>query len=156
MMICLFSIFNVEINSMFIASILTIVGYSINNTIVIFDRIRENMKLLKLEKKKSKEEYDKLVDESIKQTLFRSINTTITTMLPIVMLLILGAREIFEFDIAILFGLLAGTYSSVFLSAQIWRRIELKEDKKKSKVNNKNKTKVRKEPEELLVKGINS
>ena len=163
MMFCLFSIFNIEINTMYIAAILTIVGYSINNTIVIFDRIRENMKIMKLENKKSKEDYDKLVDTSIKQTLFRSINTTITTMLPIITLLLFGAREIFEFNIAILFGLIAGAYSSVFLSAQIWRRIELrpKKEKKNSKKDNKkndkkNNKKEKKQPEELLVKGINS
>ncbi|MBP3635171.1 MAG: protein translocase subunit SecD [Bacilli bacterium] len=149
MMICLFSIFNVEINTMFIAAILTIVGYSINNTIVIFDRIREN---ISHSTKRTKEEYEKKVDESIKQTLFRTINTTITTMLPIIMLLFFGAREIFEFDIAILFGLVAGTYSSVFLSSQIWLRIELK-DKKNGKTENK---KVKKAPDELLIKGINS
>ena len=159
MMFCLFSIFNIEINTMYIAAILTIVGYSINNTIVIFDRIRENMKIMKLENKKSKEDYDKLVDTSIKQTLFRSINTTITTMLPIITLLLFGAREIFEFNIAILFGLIAGAYSSVFLSAQIWRRIELrpkKEKKTTKKDNKKNNKKEKKQPEELLVKGINS
>lgn len=163
MMFCLFSIFNIEINTMYIAAILTIVGYSINNTIVIFDRIRENMKIMKLENKKSKEDYDKLVDTSIKQTLFRSINTTITTMLPIITLLLFGAREIFEFNIAILFGLIAGAYSSVFLSAQIWRRIELrpKKEKKITKKDNKkndkkNSKKEKKQPEELLVKGINS
>ncbi len=163
MMFCLFSIFNIEINTMYIAAILTIVGYSINNTIVIFDRIRENMKIMKLENKKSKEDYDKLVDTSIKQTLFRSINTTITTMLPIITLLLFGAREIFEFNIAILFGLIAGAYSSVFLSAQIWRRIELrpKKEKKNSKKDKKkndkkNSKKEKKQPEELLVKGINS
>lgn len=163
MMFCLFSIFNIEINTMYIAAILTIVGYSINNTIVIFDRIRENMKIMRLENKKSKEEYDNLVDTSIKQTLFRSVNTTITTMLPIITLLLFGAREIFEFNIAILFGLIAGAYSSVFLSAQIWRRIELrpKKENKNSKKDNKkndkkNSKKEKKQPEELLVKGINS
>lgn len=133
MMFCLFSVFNVEINSMYIAAVLTIVGYSINNTIVIFDRIRENMKTLKLENKKDRESYNELVDKSIKQTLFRSINTTITTMLPIITLLLFGANEIFEFNIAILFGLVAGVYSSVFLSAQIWMRIELREKKEKKK-----------------------
>ena len=118
---------------------------------------------MKLENKKSKEDYDKLVDASIKQTLFRSINTTITTMLPIITLLLFGAREIFEFNIAILFGLIAGAYSSVFLSAQIWRRIELRPKKEKKttkkdnkKNNKKNGKKDKKQPEELLVKGINS
>lgn len=156
MMFCLFSIFNVEINTMYIAAILTIVGYSINNTIVIFDRIRENMTDA-ISKKRDKEEYKKIVDESIKQTLFRSVNTTITTMLPIITLILFGAKQIFEFDIAILFGLIAGAYSSVFLSAQIWIKIELKDKKEKVvKNNSKSGKKVKKEPDELLVKGINS
>lgn len=160
MMFCLFSIFNVEINTMYIAAILTIVGYSINNTIVIFDRIRENITDA-ISRKRDKEEYKKIVDESIKQTLFRSVNTTITTMLPIITLILFGAKQIFEFDIAILFGLIAGAYSSVFLSAQIWLKIELKDKKvKEVKKNSKKKKKVKKEtkkePDELLVKGINS
>ena len=80
-------------------------------------------------------------------------------MLPIITLLLFGAREIFEFNIAILFGLIAGAYSSVFLSAQIWRRIELRPKKEKKitkKDNKKNSKKEKKQPEELLVKGINS
>lgn len=158
MMFALFSIFNVEINTMYIAAILTIVGYSINNTIVIFDRIRENITSA-VAKKRDTEEYNKIVDESIKQTLFRSINTTITTMIPIVTLLFFGAKQIFEFDIAILFGLIAGAYSSIFLSAQLWRRIELKEKKNNNKKNSKKKKEkkeTKREPDELLVKGINS
>lgn len=153
MMICLFSIFNVEINTMFIASILTIVGYSINNTIIIFDRIREN---IKGNIKRNKESYDKVVDESIKQTLFRTINTTITTMLPIITLIFFGAREVFEFDIAILFGLIAGIYSSIFISAQLWSIVELKDKKSKdSNRKSKKEKRVKSEPDELLVKGIN-
>lgn len=167
MIICLFAIFKFEISSIFIAAILTIVGYSINNTIVIFDRIRENMHNVK-NKKPSLKELNDIVNISVKETLFRSINTTITTMLPIITLIILGAREIFEFDIAILIGLIAGAYSSIFLSSQIWAIIEHKSYNKKEKPkkenknkNSKNKKQVKQKvkkakPDELVVKGINS
>ena len=168
-MFSLFSIFNLEINTMLVVAILTIVGYSINNTIVIFDRIRENLGNSKGER--SKEELLKIVNNSVRQTLFRSINTTITTMIPILVLLIFGEKEIYEFNIAILFGLVAGFYSSVLLSSQIWARIELKSNRPKkikknkekkddkNKKNKKKKEKVKKverEVDELLVKGINS
>ena len=164
-MFSLFSIFNLEINTMLVVAILTIVGYSINNTIVIFDRIRENLGTSKATR--TKEELLDIVNVSVRQTLFRSINTTITTLLPIVVLLIFGEKAIYEFNIAILFGLIAGFYSSVLLSAQIWLRIELRANKPKKikKKNNKKndkkkkKEKVKKEErelDELLVKGINS
>ena len=157
-MFCLFSIFNLEINTMLVVAILTIVGYSINNTIVIFDRIREN--LGKKYNKKSREQLEEIVDTSVRQTLFRSVNTTITTLIPIVVLLLFGEKAIYEFNIAILFGLIAGFYSSVLLSSQIWLRIELKSSNPKNKNNKKNtkkkKKKEVKELDELLVKGINS
>lgn len=157
-MFSLFSIFNLEINTMLVVAILTIVGYSINNTIVIFDRIREN---LGNSKTKSKEELEQIVDTSVSQTLFRSINTTITTLIPIVVLLLFGEKAIYEFNIAILFGLFAGFYSSVLLSSQIWYRIELKTLNKKKTTKTKNNKKKKnkkeiKELDELLVKGINS
>lgn len=157
-MFSLFSIFNLEINTMLVVAILTIVGYSINNTIVIFDRIREN--LGNSTKTRKKEELEEIVDTSVSQTLFRSINTTITTLIPIVVLLIFGEKAIYEFNVAILFGLFAGFYSSVLLSSQIWYRIELKSYKRENKANSNNKTKKKKkevkELDELLVKGINS
>ncbi len=161
--ICLFAIFRFEISSIFIAAILTIVGYSINNTIVIFDRIRENINSIK-NKKTSLDELNNIVNISVKETLFRSINTTITTLLPIITLIILGAREILEFDVAIFIGLIAGAYSSIFLSSQVWALIEYKSNNKKDNkktVKNKNnkkseKNNKKKKPDELIVKGINS
>lgn len=156
--ICIFSILKIEINSIFVAAILTIIGYSLNNTIVIFDRIRENTKEYNKNKKLSKEELTLIVNNSVKETLYRSINTTITTMLPVVMLILFGAKEILEFDIAILIGLIAGAYSSIFLSSQIWMLLEYKSYNRK-KNNNKNLKKQKKEtrkPDELIVKGINS
>lgn len=157
--VAMFSIFKVEINTMFVAAILTIIGYSINNTIVIFDRIRENMHKHSGEKN-TFELLEKVVDSSVRSTFNRSINTTLTTLFPIICLMIFGAKEINEFNIAVFIGLLAGAYSSVLLSSQIWMRIENKhnikeEKKKKSNPKKSNKQKKRK-VEELTVKGINA
>ena len=159
MIVAVFAILRLEINSIFIAAILTIIGYSINNTIVIFDRIRENKKKLLNENNLSREELEKVANTSIKQTMLRSINTTLTTMLPIICLIIFGSREILQFDIAILIGLVAGAYSSIFMSASIWVYFENKLNIKK---NTKNKTKKKdtkpekRKEEELSVKGINA
>jgi len=157
--VALFGILKIEINSIFIAAILTIIGYSINNTIVIFDRIRENKKKLLNEDNLSKEELKKVANTSIKQTMLRSINTTITTLLPILCLIVFGSKEIIGFDIAIVIGLIAGAYSSIFMSASIWVFFENKLNIKKK--NNKKNIKKDKKPkkkkiEELSVKGINA
>ena len=154
MIVALFAIMHLEINSIFIAAILTIIGYSINNTIVIFDRIREN-KNKKINNILSKEELKEVANKSIKETMLRSINTTITTMLPIICLIIFGSKEILEFDIAILIGLVAGAYSSILISGSLWVLLENKLQIKKK--NNKKKDKPKKRRvEELSVKGINA
>ena len=157
--IALFGILKIEINSIFIAAILTIIGYSINNTIVIFDRIRENKKKLLNEDNLSKEELAKVANTSIKQTMLRSINTTITTLLPIVCLIIFGSKEIIGFDIAIVIGLIAGAYSSIFMSASVWvffeNKLNIKKNTKK-KNPKKDKKPKKKKVEELSVKGINA
>ena len=156
MIVALFGIMHLEINSIFIAAILTIIGYSINNTIVIFDRVREN-KNKKLNSKLSKEELREVANISIKETMLRSINTTITTLLPIICLIILGSKEIVEFDIAILIGLIAGLYSSVFISCSIWVHLESKlQSKKDNNMKNKKEKPKKKKVEELSVKGINA
>ena len=155
--ICMFAIFKVEINSIFVAAILTIIGYSINNTIVIFDRIRENKKEFGKNRNLTKDELAIVVNSSIRETLYRSINTTITTMIPVIVLIFLGAHEIIEFDIAILIGLVAGAYSSIFLSSPLWAILEYRSYKKDNKKKNtKKEKKEKKKPEELMVKGINS
>ena len=154
MIIALFAILHLEINSIFVAAILTIIGYSINNTIVIFDRIREN-KHKKINDKLSKEELKEIANKSIKETMLRSINTTITTMLPIICLIIFGSKEILEFDIAILIGLIAGAYSSILISGSLWVILEYKLQSKNDKKKKKDKPK-KKKVEELSVKGINA
>jgi SecD/SecF fusion protein len=157
MIVAIFAIAHIEINSIFVAAILTIIGYSINNTIVIFDRIRENKKKV-YKDILTKEDLKAIANKSIKETMLRSINTTITTLLPIVCLIVLGSKEIVEFDIAILIGLLAGAYSSIFISSSILVFFENRlSNKKNIKKNNKKKDKPKKKKvEELSVKGINA
>ncbi len=104
----------IPVNSSFIAAILTIIGYSINATIVIFDRIRENMRLLK------KTKPEQLINNSINQTLARSINTSLTTLITITTLYILGVPAVKEFALPLIIGLISGTYSSIFLASPVW------------------------------------
>ena len=122
--ILFFGIFNIELNSVFIAAILTIIGYSINDTIVTFDMIRENYKNKK--EIKTQEELDEIVDTSIKRVFFRTILTTVTTILPVICLMIMGAKEIVGFNIALLVGFIFGVLSSIFVSNYLWRIFEYK------------------------------
>lgn len=117
MIIAIFSIFRIEVDLPFIAAVLTIVGYSINDTIVTFDRIRENMKL---EKVRTQEKLAEIVNRSIHETLGRSINTVLTVIIAAVALLIFGADSIRNFSIALLIGLTFGAYSSIFIASQLW------------------------------------
>ena len=120
--ILFFGLFNIEINSTFIAAILTIIGYSINDTIVTFDMIRELYK----EKKniKTNEDINKIVDTSVKRVLSRTILTSVTTIIPVIMLLIMGAKEIVNFNVALLVGFIFGTLSSIFVSNYLWSKLE--------------------------------
>ena len=118
-MLVAFSVTQIEFDATIVAAILTIIGYSINNTIVVFDRIRENIR--KRNKPiKSVKELAKIINDSLMQTFMRSINTTSTTLIAVFAFLILGAQSIFGFAIALIVGLVAGTYSSLFLAAQLW------------------------------------
>ena len=105
-MLSMVAILRLQINSSFIAAVLTIVGYAINDTIVIFDRISENRK--------------KIADLSVRETLARTINTTITTLLTIVTLYILGVDSIREFALPIIVGLIAGNFTSIFIAPSLW------------------------------------
>ena len=113
-MISFYVIFRVPVNTSFIAAILTILGYSINATIVIFDRIRENARFAK------KVPFAETVNKSIWQTLNRSINTSLTTLFTLVVLYIIGVQSIKEFALPLIVGIVAGTYSSVFISGPVW------------------------------------
>ncbi|GAB6138294.1 protein translocase subunit SecF [Halanaerobaculum tunisiense] len=110
----LFSLLGREINSPFVAAVLTIVGYSINDTIVIFDRIRERIRYAK-----RNESFAKINNQAIMETIPRSINTSITTLLPILAVLFLGGATIHTFMLAVLIGMLSGTYSSIFVASPI-------------------------------------
>jgi SecD/SecF fusion protein len=145
-----FAIFRFEVNSMFIAAILAIIGYSINDTIVSFDRIRENLKNSD-NKKMTPEKLEEICNKSIGETFTRTIYTTITTLLPVIILLILGSSGIFTFNMAMLFGLISGTYSSIFIATVCFIAIEKRNIGKKKKAK-----KVYKDDfEEKQIKGIN-
>lgn len=154
MMIGLFSIFRLEVNSMFIAALLSIVGYSINDTIVTFDRIRENIEKKYHGRLRKKEQYIEIVNESLRETFGRSIVTTFTTLIPVVILIFLGSHEILNFNIALLFGLISGVYSSLFIASQLWLDLDYRHNLKNQKKPKKKTPK--KEDEEILIKGINA
>jgi len=145
--ILFFGIFGIEINSVFIAAILTIIGYSINDTIVTFDMIRENYK--KKKEIKTKEDLDEIVDNSIKRVFFRTILTTLTTVVPVICLMLMGAREILGFNIALFVGFIFGVLSSVFVSNYLWRLLEYRSLVKPKKEKDDD------ELNEYQVKGIN-
>ncbi len=111
----LVSIFQLEVNSAFIAALLTIVGYSIHDTIVIFDRIRENLRL-----RKKDLPLDELIHKSIMQTLNRSINTVLTVVFCLVALILFGGVTIRPFMITLLIGVISGAYSSIFNASPLW------------------------------------
>ena len=171
-----FCIFNLEITTMFIAAILTIIGYSINDTIVTFDMIRENYKkrIAKKEEEKKQERKENkknknnkkanpvlavfndedlidLVNDSVRITFFRSLLTTITTIFPVICLMILGAREIVNFNIALLVGFIAGVYSSIYISNQLWLILETRSLKKPKKEKKQDDDEI----EEIKIKGVN-
>lgn len=127
MVISLFSIFRLEVTLPFIIAVLTIIGYSINDTIVIFDRIRENLRFSKI---KSMDDLAHLVNDSIYQTLTRSINTVLTVLVTALCLFIFGSESIRMFSLAILFGLGFGAYSSIFIASPLWVVLKNKESKK--------------------------
>ncbi len=114
------SITRMQINSSYIAACLTIVGYSINDTIVVFDRIRENHRILSVRGTPRRE----IADLSIRETLPRTINTSATTLITILALYIFGVESIKEFALPIIIGLISGTYSSIFIATPIWMGLE--------------------------------
>ncbi len=149
-MFSIFAIFRFEVSSMFIAAVLAIIGYSINDTIVSFDRIRENLKNA-TDKKMTEERFEEIVNRSIQETFSRTIYTTITTLLPVVILMILGSSGILTFNVAMLTGLIAGTYSSIFIATVFFVLIEKKNLGKKEKPKKEYKDDL----EEKKIKGVN-
>ena len=112
------AIFRLEINTEIVAVLLTIIGYSVNNSIVVFDRIRDRVRAHR--GRITKEEYRELVNEAIQATCTRSVFSTLTTMLPVIFLLLMGSGAIFVFNLTLLIGLIAGAGSSLFIAAQLW------------------------------------
>lgn len=149
-----FAIFRMEVNTDLVSVLLTIIGYSINNSIIVFDRIRENMEGRNMKAMKAAD-YDEVVNTSVDQTFMMMINGSLTTLLPVIFLLVIGSRSIFTFNIAMFVGLIAGTFSSMFVAPTVWRVLRKKKGSSKAKPK-----KARKEKKELLdeytISGINA
>ena len=126
--VAVFSLLRLEVDLTFIAAILTIVGYSINDTIVTFDRVRENLHKIKVIT--SAEQIDDIVNRSIRQTMTRSINTVLTVVVVVVAILLFGAPTIFNFSLALLIGLISGVFSSVFIAVPLWGIMKKRQLKK--------------------------
>lgn len=129
-MMAVYAIFYTPLNTTFIAAMLTVVGYSINNTIVVFDRVRENMKKLNVKRGIT---VTNLVNQSISETLTRTLNTTITTLITIVLLYFTGVASVQEFAFPLIIGVIAGAYSSIFIASPFWaswKEAELEAKKK--------------------------
>lgn len=113
---------NVEIGTPFIAAVLTIMGYSINDTIVVFDRVRENLQ-------RSGGAFEDIVERSVQQTMLRSFNTSMTTMLAMIAVFVFGGASIKDFALALIVGIATGTYSSIFIASPLlvtWHKWSLK------------------------------
>ena len=107
-----------EVDSLFLVALLTIIGFSVNDTVVIYDRVREVIK------RYPGKPIDKIVDDAVNQTLTRSINTTVTTLLPLVGILIFGGETLKYLALALIIGFVAGSYSSIFIASTLlawWR-----------------------------------
>jgi preprotein translocase subunit SecF len=121
---------HVEIDSLFVTAVLTIIGFSVHDTIVVFDRIRENLS------KNGGTNFEKTVNDSILQTIGRSLNTSITVLLVLFALLIFGGESIRWFVVALIVGMISGTYSSIFNASPIlvvWHEWSLKHARNKNK-----------------------
>lgn len=124
--------FGLEVSTTTIAAVLTIIGYSLNDTIVVFDRVRENQSLLKGEK------FDTIINTSITQSLSRTIITSLTTLLAVVALFVFGTGAIKDFALNLIVGILVGTYSSIFIASPVllgWTNVAKKRKAKKSGVS---------------------
>ncbi|MEG1630223.1 MAG: protein translocase subunit SecF, partial [Erysipelotrichaceae bacterium] len=145
------AIFRLEINTEIIAVMLAIIGYSINNSIVVFDRIRETLKRhSKFEM--TPELYKGVVNDALQNTLIRSTLSSFTTILPVVCLLFLGSNAIFTFNLALIIGLVAGTGSSMFIASQLWLYIRIHHKEKPKKLKSYKKLD---EVTEMIIPGVN-
>ena len=113
-MLSFYVIFQVQMDQNFIAAALTILGYSINASIIVFDRVRENLRVAR------KEPFEDVAERSVWQTMGRTINTMVTTLLTVGMVFILGVPSLRNFTLPLIIGIVSGAYSSIFLSASLW------------------------------------
>lgn len=123
--VSIFSIFQLEVNSNFVAAILTIFGYSINDTIVVFDRIRERLGSVK------RDNLAMTVNNAIQSTLRRSLFTSLTTLIPILCVFFFGGETTKVFVLALIIGIVSGTYSSIFMASPLWYDMSMKSKKKR-------------------------
>ncbi|MFS0775839.1 protein translocase subunit SecDF [Neobacillus sp. 3P2-tot-E-2] len=145
-MVAFFSITRLEVDLTFIAAVLTIIGYSINDTIVTFDRMRENLQ--KKKRLKTFEDIADVVNVSVRQTLTRSVNTVFTVLITVVAMIVFGSESILNFNIALLVGLITGVYSSIFIATNLWVVLKARELKKKGTIKTvKEKKKYSDEPQ---------
>jgi SecD/SecF fusion protein len=144
--LAMFSIFRLQVDTIFIASILTIIGYSINDTVVIFDRIREE------KKNRYKDNIFDVINKSLGITMSRSLYTGLSAMITVVCLLLFGSHEIYTFNVAMLLGMITGTYSSICIASPLWYEMI----KNKNVKIEKPKKVIKDKYEELTIKGINS
>ena len=147
--LAVFAIFRIEVNIELISVILAIIGYSINNSIVVFDRVREVLAESN-EAKMTAEDYKEVVNVALDNTIVRSVLSSITTILPVIALLAIGSSAIFIFNIAMFVGLIAGTVSSIYVSPRVWLYIRQHHTPKP-----KTRKVYREDIDELPVKGIN-
>lgn len=131
--VAIFSLFQFEVDLTFIIAVLTIIGYSINDTIVIFDRIRENMRFAKI---KSRQDLVEVVNHSISQTIMRSLYTALTVFIAALFLFIFAGESIRMFSLAMVIGILFGAYSTIFIASPLWFLFKSKQK------NNKNSSKA--------------
>lgn len=128
LVVTVFSIFRLEVDLIFITAVLTIIGYSINDTIVIFDRIRENLRFAKL---KTEKDLNVLVNKSVNQMLMRSLYTALTVFIAALFLYLFGGESIKMFSLAMVVGLIFGAYSSIFIASPFWLLLKSKQKNKK-------------------------
>ena len=147
--IAIFAIFRMEVNIELISVILAIIGYSINNSIVVFDRIRSSVK--ETEGDLTADVYRQIVNDSLYVTFTRSMYSSVTTLLPVICLLVLGSNAIITFNFAMFIGLIAGTISSMFIAPMVWYWLRTKYKPRPKKV----KKVVREELDELEIEGLN-
>ena len=120
---CSSDLFRIPVNGSFIAAILAILGYSINDTIVIFDRIRENLKL------SPKDSIESIINNSVKQSLTRTIYTSLTTLMAVFVLYILGVEDVKVLTLPLIIGMVAGVYSTLFIASPLWYKLKIRKIK---------------------------